>query len=102
DVTGELDGYVADAATTVAIPPVIDEARRLIACAESAFRVAAAAARAGRPVNAIGRALEDEVTRQGFSVLRELHSHGVGRTIHEPPSIPQYFEPRASAPLTEG
>ena len=102
DVTGELDGYVADAALTMPIAPVSDRMRRITAAAEAAFKRAAPAARAGRPVYEIGKALEAEVRRHGFSVLRELHSHGVGRTIHEPPSIPQYYEPNARELLTEG
>ncbi len=102
DVTAELDGYIADAAITVLVEPVSRRGRQLVTCARSAFEHAYLAARAGRPINAIGYALEGEVRRHGFAVLRELHSHGVGRTIHEPPSIPQYFERRATEPLREG
>lgn len=102
DVTADLGGYVADAAVTVAVAPVARRAERLVVCARSAFEHAYRAARAGRPLNVIGQALEGEVRRHGFAVLRELHSHGVGRTIHEPPSIPQYYNPRATEPLREG
>jgi methionyl aminopeptidase len=102
DVTAELDGYIADAAVTVAVEPAPRRGHQLVACAKAAFQQAYMAARAGRPVNAIGYALEGEVRRHGFAVLRELHSHGVGRTIHEPPTIPQYFERRATEPLREG
>lgn len=102
DVTAELDGYVADAATTVALPPgppVHDELRY---CAEYAFEKAASVARAGRMLNKIGRAIETTARRRGFSVLNELGSHGVGRTIHEAPSIPNYYDRRLVEPLTEG
>jgi methionyl aminopeptidase len=102
DVTAELDGYVADAAVTVAVPPgpaVHDELRE---CARLAFERAAAVARAGRPVNKIGRVVETVVRRRGFTVLSELSSHGVGRAIHEPPTIPNYYERRLRAPLREG
>jgi methionyl aminopeptidase len=50
----------------------------------------------------IGRAVEREVRRRGFQVIRELGGHGVGRTIHEPPSVPNYADPQARALLTEG
>lgn len=50
----------------------------------------------------IGRAVERETRRSGFHVLRELCGHGVGRTIHEPPSVPNYHEPRLRTRLTEG
>jgi len=60
------------------------------------------AARAGRPVYEIGRAIDSEVRRQGFRVLRELHGHGVGRAIHEPPSVPQYENRQMADVLTDG
>jgi methionyl aminopeptidase len=102
DVTAELDGYIADSAATVVVPPVEPVKERLKECAEAAFSRAAAVARAGRPINKIGRVLEAEVRRRGFEVLRELNSHGVGRNIHEEPSVPQYYDPRFGAPLTKG
>ena len=71
-------------------------------CAESAFRLAALAARAGNRVYDIGRAVEQETRRCGFHVMRELCGHGVGRTIHEPPTIPNYHDPRFRQRLTEG
>lgn len=102
DVTAELHGYVADAAVTVAVPPVSPLKRRLCACTQAALDRALAAARAGRPVYEIGRAVEGEVGRRGFAVLRELRAHGVGHTIHEAPTIPNYYDRRYNTPLTEG
>lgn len=102
DVTAELDGYIADAAVTVPVPPVSDLAQRLCDCAEAAFRQALLVARAGRPVNQVGRAVETEVKRCGFRVLRELTGHGVGRAIHEAPTVPNYFDFRQRDRLTEG
>jgi methionyl aminopeptidase len=102
DVTAELDGYVADAAVTVAVPPGPSVHDELKGCAELAFERAAAVARAGRPLNKIGRVVETAVSRRGFAVLTELRSHGVGRTIHEPPTIPNYYERLLRAPLREG
>lgn len=100
DVTADLEGYVADAAITVAVPPASSLATNLVAAAERAFWRAAEVARAGRPISVIGRAIETEVRQAGFHVLRELHSHGVGRTIHEEPrAIPNYYEPRAGQRL---
>lgn len=102
DVTAELDGYVADAAVTVALPPAPPLHERLRDSAESAFRRAASIARAGRPVNKIGRAVETSVRRDGFTVIPDCSSHGVGRTIHEPPTIPNYYDRRLRATLTKG
>jgi methionyl aminopeptidase len=102
DVTVELDGYVADAARSVVVAPAASEASRLVACAEAALAAAMAVARAGVKVNEIGRAVQHEVLRQGFTVIRGLSGHGVGRTIHEAPSVPNEYDPRQRDVLTEG
>lgn len=102
DVTAEKDGYVADACVSVAVAEVDEQSRRLIACAERAFRKAMKVTRAGNRVNDIGRAVENEVLRCGFSVVRELCGHGVGRTIHEDPQVPNYYDPMAQRRLTKG
>jgi methionyl aminopeptidase len=102
DVTADTGGYIADAATTVVLPEGSDDAARLRDCAVSAFQAGLGAARAGRRVSEIGRAVQQEVSARGFHVLRELSGHGVGRTIHEPPSVPNYFDPFQRDLLTEG
>lgn len=102
DVTPNVGGYIADAAVTVAVPPVSPVVSRLIACAEAALAQGFRAARAGRPLNGIGRAIETEVARRGFTLLRELQGHGVGRAIHEKPEVPNYYHPALKRPLHEG
>lgn len=102
DVTPFVDGYVADAAVTVAVPPASPTVLRLIECTEAALQVALAAAKAGQPVSAIGRAVETEVRHRGFTVLRELFGHGVGRAIHEDPNVPNYCRPADRKKLHEG
>jgi methionyl aminopeptidase len=102
DLVAEKNGYYADAAVTVPVGAASPAATALIRAAESAFREGAKAARAGSQVYEIGRAVEREVKKRGFSVLRELCGHGVGRTIHEEPNIPNYHEPRSRARLTDG
>ncbi|HVX66391.1 MAG TPA: type I methionyl aminopeptidase [Bryobacteraceae bacterium] len=102
DVVAEKDGFFADAAVTVAVEVGSGAADALVRCAESAFRLGALAARAGNRVYEIGRAVEREVKRCGFSVMRELCGHGVGRTIHEEPNIPNFHHPRFRTRLTEG
>jgi methionyl aminopeptidase len=102
DVTVDKDGYVADAAVTVPVAPAPERALKLAACARAAFARAMEVARVGNRVNDIGRAVEDEVRRRGFRVIRDLNGHGIGRTIHEEPSIPNYFDPRLTRKLTEG
>ncbi len=102
DLTAMKDGFHADSAVSVTVPPVNREAEKLARCAERAFRKALRVARSGHRVNEIGRAVEREVRSSGFRVVRELCGHGVGRTIHEEPSVPNYWEPNANEILTEG
>ena len=102
DVTAQKDGFVADAAVTVRVGQVSATADALARCAETAFRQGLKAARAGNRVCEIGRAVEREVRRCGFSVIRELCGHGVGRTIHEEPCVPNHYDPRFRAKLTDG
>ena len=102
DVTAEKDGYMADAARTVLVGDTSDVAGRLRACAEMAFANALDVAQAGQLVSEIGRAVESTVRRCGFAVIPELGGHGIGRTIHEPPTVPNSFNPRQRDVLTDG
>jgi methionyl aminopeptidase len=87
DVTAELDGFYADACVTVPVGQARPEATRLAAAAQSALRHGMGAARAGRPVGDIGAAVQREVERRGFAVCADLCGHGIGRRIHEPPTV---------------
>jgi methionyl aminopeptidase len=102
DLTAEKDGYHTDSALTVQVTPSTATASDLARCAERAFRQALSAARPGNGVREIGRAVEKEVRRRGFHVIRELGGHGIGHTIHEDPSVPNYPDPLNRAQLTEG
>jgi methionyl aminopeptidase len=102
DLTAEKDGFVADAAMTVPVSPVSGEAQELVRCAERAFRAGARMARAGNRAYEIGRAVEREVRAGGFAVMKALCGHGVGRQIHEPPTIPNYFDQRFRTRLVDG
>jgi methionyl aminopeptidase len=102
DVTVEKDGFMADAAETIAVGDAPQELLRFIACAERAFAKAASIARAGIRVREIGRAVEREVRANHFSVIRELGGHGIGRTIHEEPSVPNFADAAAKQILTAG
>ena len=102
DVTVELAGYMADAARTVVVEGATEQARKLAGCAERAFAAALGVATAGRKVREIGRTVERVVRNEGFTVIRGLAGHGIGRTIHEPPSVPNHFDPWQQDVLTEG
>ena len=102
DLTAERDGFHTDSAVTIEVPPATGKTHALVRCAEKAFRRAVNVARAGNRANDIGRAVEREVRRRGFHVVRELGGHGVGRTIHETPSVPNFDDPLARHILTAG
>ncbi len=102
DVTLELDGYMADSAVTVIVPPAPREAERLQRAARIAFNRGLAEARAGRRLLDVGRAVESAARREGGAVLRELEGHGIGRRLHEAPGVPNWADPRAQLVLREG
>lgn len=102
DVTIEKDGFIADAARSVIVGVGPAIARRLVDVANASLREALAIARAGVKVNTIGRAVQQEVHRHGFSVVRGLGGHGVGRTIHEQPQVPNVYDRFLRDVLTEG
>src|SRR3954462_6223725 len=102
DVTAELDGFYADAAISVPVGRVSPRVARMAATAQAALRRGLGAARAGAPVNAIGAAVQAEAERRGCAVLGELTGHGIGRSIHEEPTVPNVYVPGLEAPLADG
>ena len=102
--TGQLDddGYIADAAITVVLPPGTARARALAQCAEAAFAKAVQVAAARVRIAELGRAVEAEVETWGCSVVHDLSGHGVGRRLHEPPSVPNFFSPLTRGHLEDG
>jgi methionyl aminopeptidase len=102
DVTAELDGYYADACISLPVGKPRPATARMVAAAQVALRKGIAVARAGIPRNAIGAAVETEVERRGFTVLRELTGHGIGMSLHEAPTVFNFHDPADDEPLTEG
>src|SRR4051794_5992979 len=102
DVTAELNGYYADACRTVAVGKVKPSATKLVGAAESALKRGLAVATAGATVNDIAVAVQGEVEKRGFSVCGALTGHGIGRRIHEEPTVFSVAQPGPSPTLTEG
>ena len=102
DVSAEKGGYFADSATTVPVPPITQEAQDLLDATQHALEIAINTARAGQPINAIGKAVENFARSKGYSIIHELPGHGVGRSLHEEPSVPNHFVRRARGRFTEG
>ena len=102
DVSAELDGWWADTGASVAVGEVAPEHRRLLEATRAAQRDAMAVARAGRPLRHIGRAVERRARQARLSVIADLAGHGVGRGIHEPPTVRNVEVPRDRTVLHEG
>lgn len=88
DLGAEVECYHGDASLTVAVGNVSEEATRLICVTEEALWKGIEQARPGNRVADISRAIQDHVESAGFGVVRELVGHGVGRTVHEDPQVP--------------
>lgn len=102
DVSAEMDGFFADTGGSAIIPPESKLHLRICAAAKQALENAMLEARAGARLNRIGHAIESEAIRNGFTVIENLGSHGVGRALHEEPEfIPGYFDKRDKRFLKE-
>jgi methionyl aminopeptidase len=102
DVGVTLDGLVADSAYTYAIGDVDPETRRLLEVGKEALAAGIDQARAGNRVGDISNAVQRVVEGAGFSVVRSLVGHGVGRSYHEEPQIPNFGEPGRGPQLQPG
>ena len=102
DVGVVLGGWVADAAITVPIGPVTPIARRLLSSTRAALFEAVDECRLGNRLGDVSHAVERRVEADGFSVIRSLVGHGIGRPMHEDPQIPNYGDPGRGPLLEEG
>jgi methionyl aminopeptidase len=102
DVTIFLGGVHGDHSETFCVGEVDPDAARLVDVTLECLWEGIRAVAPGAPVNAIGRAIEDRATADGFSVVRTFVGHGVGEVFHTVPSVPHYFDPRAADRLEPG
>jgi methionyl aminopeptidase len=102
DVSAELDGFWADTGASAAVGEPTPEVRHLLDATRAAQREGMAAARAGRPLRHIGRAVQRCARRHRLRVVENLCGHGVGRSIHESPSVPGVEDARDRTVLWEG
>lgn len=103
DVSAELDGYFADTGGTKVVPPSTPIKTRLCHATRVALAEAMKVARAGQPLNRIGRAIEQVANTHRLRIIENLGGHGVGRSIHEEPEhIVGYYDPRDQRVLKEG
>jgi methionyl aminopeptidase len=102
DLGVTLDGLVADSAITVPVGEITDEARKLLAVCQEALAAGIEQAQIGNRLSDISHAVQVIVEGNGFSVVRSLVGHGVGRSYHEDPQIPNYGSPGRGPLLQEG
>jgi methionyl aminopeptidase len=102
DVGITLDGLVADSAYTFGVGEIDAESQRLLAVGEQALAAGIERARAGNRVGDISHAIQRTVEDAGFSVVRSLVGHGVGRHYHEDPQIPNFVSAYRGPKLREG
>jgi methionyl aminopeptidase len=102
DVGVTHDGYIADSAYTFGVGEISGIAQKLLGVGQKALEEGIAQARPGNRVGDISAAVQDAVERNGFSVVRSLVGHGVGRSYHEDPHIPNFGQPGRGPLLAEG
>lgn len=102
DIGVRLNGWYGDAARTFPVGEVSAEATRLLEITERALAKGISRAKEGNRLSDISAAIEQEVKGNGFSVVRALVGHGIGRELHEEPQVPNYGKPGEGARLEEG
>ena len=102
DLGVELEGYFGDAARTFLIGEVSDRTQNLVKVVRESLDEGIKQAREGRRLSDISHAIQSRVESRGFSVVRELSGHGIGRSLHEEPQIPNFGLPGRGPKLRSG
>ncbi|MDE2640852.1 MAG: type I methionyl aminopeptidase [Chloroflexota bacterium] len=97
-----VDGWVGDSAITVPVGTVSAEAQRLLDVTREALAVGIDTARVGVRKGDIGAAIQAVIEGAGYGVVRQYVGHGIGRTMHEPPSMPNYGLPGSGMIMRKG
>ena len=102
DIGSVVDGYYGDSAFTFKVGEVAPEADKLLEVTQRALRKGIEQAKSGRYLSDISHAIQKEVEGAGFSVVRKLVGHGIGRKMHEDPQVPNFGRPGRGVLLREG
>jgi len=102
DVVVSHKGYIGDNATTVLVEPIAEENAALISATRESLDYAITFARAGNRVGDISNAVERYIKRHRYGIVRDFVGHGVGKTMHEPPQIPNFGRRGSGALLKPG
>lgn len=102
DVSAVKNGYWGDTGSSFVVPPVRPEQQAILDATKHALELAIDTAKAGVPIYEIGKRVEAYARKKGYQIIEELGGHGVGRHIHEEPSVPHHFNKKAHRKLKEG
>ena len=102
DLGAIIGGFHSDTAFTVGVGRIDDDSQRLIDATEESLRLAVVETRVGRRVGDIGAAVQSHAEGLGYGVVRQYVGHGIGRALHEDPSVPNYGTPGRGAQLRVG
>lgn len=103
DVSAERDGYFADTGASFCLDPAAERQRALCRDGRKALAAGIGAVKAGAALRGVGRAVESFARRGNYSLVRNLASHGVGRSLHEPPGdIATWDDPRERRRIADG
>jgi len=102
DVGVYKDGYYADGAATFIVDGVTPEAQKLVEVTEQALNIGIKKAKAGNHLGEISSAIQSYVEENGFSVVRDLVGHGIGKEMHEDPQVPNFGEREKGPVLKPG
>ena len=102
DVGVTLDGWVADAARTFPVEEVSTQAQNLLSATEESLHAGVAQCRPGNRMGDVSSAIQQVAEGAGLSVVRSLVGHGIGRSMHEDPQVPNYGKPGRGPLLEEG
>lgn len=102
DIGLRLNGWIGDACETFAVGEVDERTRRLLDTARRCLELGIEQARVGNTLREIGAAIQHHAEHEGFSVVREYTGHGLGRNLHEEPTVLHYDEPRNTRKIMAG
>jgi methionyl aminopeptidase len=103
DVSAELDGYYADTGASLIVSKRDRNLEKMLEANRAVLAKALRAAKAGNPLNGIGRTVQQEARKRGYNVIYDLTGHGIGRKLHEEPrEILNYYDPKDRRILNEG
>lgn len=98
----EKDGFFADSAITIGIGEITEEKKELLKITKEALYLGIDRARSGNYIGDISSEIENYVKKKGYSVVRELVGHGIGKSMHEEPPVPNFGFPKTGPVLSEG